>query len=61
MFDSLPAIIKNLHIISVIRVSEDLIRQNSRVQKVSDASNVRPNTMDLTITQFRLVLRNMTI
>jgi len=51
----LPVTIKNMNIVFVI--PEDRIKQYTKVQNVPEAIDVRPNAMDLTINQFRLVLR----
>jgi len=57
--DSLPATIKKLNIVFVI--PENRISQYTRVQNVPEASGIRPNAIDLTIKQFRLVLPEKTI
>jgi len=57
--DALPATIKKLNIVFVI--PEDRISQYTRVQNVPAAADIRPNAIDLTIKQFRLVLTEKTI
>jgi len=51
---SLPASIKNIHIIFVI--PEDCMSKYLGVQRVPKARDVKPESKDLTIAQFRLVL-----
>ncbi|RPB03463.1 hypothetical protein L873DRAFT_1860351 [Choiromyces venosus 120613-1] len=51
---SLPATIKNIHIVFII--PEDYISEYLSIQSVPEASDVKPRATDLTINQFRLVL-----
>ena len=52
--ESLPATIKNIHIVFVI--PEDRINEYACTQKVPKATDVKSGATGLTITQFRLVL-----
>ena len=52
--DALPATIKNIHIVFVI--PDNLLHQYLIAQTVPQASAVRPQKTDLTISQFRLIL-----
>ncbi|RPB01931.1 hypothetical protein L873DRAFT_1842102 [Choiromyces venosus 120613-1] len=52
--ESLPATIKNIHIVFVI--PEDRISEYSSAQSAPEARDVKPNATDLLVNQFRLVL-----
>ncbi|KAG0126292.1 hypothetical protein HOY82DRAFT_581112 [Tuber indicum] len=54
LYESLPATIKNIHIVFVI--PEDRKSEYSRAQSAPEAGDVKPKPKDLTITQFRRVL-----
>ena len=52
--ESIPATIKNIHIVFVI--PEDYTTKYLHIQRVPEAREVKPESPDLIITQFRLVL-----
>ncbi|RPA89012.1 hypothetical protein L873DRAFT_1832110 [Choiromyces venosus 120613-1] len=59
LYESLPATIKNINIVSIIL--EDRISEYSTAQSAPEAGDVKPGATDLTINQFRLVLTEETI
>ncbi|RPA98318.1 hypothetical protein L873DRAFT_1914729 [Choiromyces venosus 120613-1] len=59
LYESLPATIKNIHIVFVI--PQDHISKYVSAQSAPEAGDVKPGATDLMINQFRLVLTEETI